>query len=207
MQIRRVVAGVVLGAAVVGGGIAGIMAVQPAEARNAAAMAETFTVDPVHSMVFFRIGHLGVAYTYGRFNEPTGEFIIDMDSPGASMIDITLKADEVDTGNAARDKHLRSGDFFNAKQYPEITFTSKSFEKTGSDTMRVTGDLTMHGVTKPVTAEIDYVGEGETPQGYKGGFEARFKIKRSDFGMTKFLENDMLGDEVTLMVTAEGKKG
>lgn len=196
---------VALGGVMVAGGAGWLT---PARAVAAeAAMAEVFAVDPVHSMVMFRVGHLGVAYVYGRFNNPTGTFNLDFETPSASSMEISVKSENVDTGNEGRDRHLRSGDFFNAKQYPEITFKAASFEKTGAKTMTAKGDLTLHGVTKPVTVEIDFIGEGETRQGYKAGFEAVFTIKRSEFGMEGYLENNAIGDDVTLMVAIEGKRG
>jgi len=182
-----------------------VMTMTPAAAETR--RQEAFNLDPVHSMVMFRIGHMGVSYTYGRFNEPTGSFNLDFENPSSSMIDIKVETEKVDTANQGRDRHLKSPDFFNSKQFPEITFKSSSFEKTGENTMKVTGDLSLHGVTKPVDVNIVFVGEGETPQGHKAGFEAEFMIKRSDFGMTKYLENNAIGDEVYLYVTIEGKKG
>jgi len=178
----------------------------PAVAR-ADASAGAFKLDPVHSMVIFRIGHMGVSYTWGRFNEPTGEYLIDAADPSKSSINITLNADKVDTANAGRDRHLKSPDFFNAGEFPTITFTSKSFTKSADKAFDVTGDLTMLGVTKPVTAKLTYVGEGQTKQGFKSGFEAEFTIKRSEFGMIKYLEENALGDEVTLFVSVEGARG
>lgn len=187
---------------------AGSMVLGPAPETTAreAASAETFTVDPVHSMIFFRIRHLGVSYTYGRFNEPTGTYEIDLENPSSSMIDISVDAKNVDTGNEKRDDHLRSPDFFNVKQFPKVTFKSESFEKTGEDELKCTGTLGLHGTERPVEVMIKYVGEGETMQGYKSGFEANFEIKRSDFGMTKYIEGGALGDEVTLYVTIEGAR-
>lgn len=175
---------------------------KPAE-TNAAGGA--FKVDPIHSVVVFGIGHLGVARMYGTFAMPTGSFSIDPKNPAGSSIEISIDAEKVNTGAGKRDDHLRSPDFFNAKEFPKITFKSSSFEQSGS-TMQVKGDLTMLGVTKPITAAVQWLGEGNTPQGHKAGFEATFTIKRSDFGMTKYLEGDSIGDEVRLTVAIEGKR-
>lgn len=176
----------------------------PAIANNASS-ADTFQVDSVHSMVMFRIKHMGVAFNYGLFHNPTGTYNIDTDNPDESFIDISVKTEDVDTGNDKRDNHLRSPDFFNAKQYREISFKSTSFEKSG-DGLVATGELTMSGVTKTIEVEIEKTGESDTPQGYKQGFEGRFSIQRSDFGMTKYIDGGGLGDEVTLMVTFEGAR-
>lgn len=204
MSMKHGLARGVIGAAVVAMTVVGASVFSQLAQARAQESATPFQIDAVHSMVVFRIGHLGVSYTYGRFNSPTGTYNINLANPSASMIDITLDAEKVDTGNERRDNHLRSPDFFNAKQFPTINFKSTSFEKTGDSTMTVRGKLTMLGVTKDVEAQLDYVGEGETPQGYKSGFESVFKINRSEFGMTKFLEGNSLGDEVTLYVTIEG---
>ena len=203
-MIRRGVVSGVIGAAVAAIAIIGASTiVQPAQAR-ADDGAAPFQVDAVHSAVIFRIQHLGVSYTYGRINSPTGSYNIDMANPSASMIDITLDTEKIDTANERRDNHLRSPDFFNAKQFPTISFKSESFEKTGDKSLKVRGKLTMLGVTKDVDANLEFVGEAQTQQGYKSGFECEFTIKRSDFGMTKYLEGNALGDEVTLYVTIEG---
>lgn len=167
---------------------------------------QRYGIDSTHSVVVFGLGHMGVARMYGTFHAPTGSYAIDFANPSASSIEVSIDAEKVDTGNSKRDDHLRNPDFFNAKEFPTITFKGTSFEKTGEKTMKVKGDLTMIGVTKPVEATLEWIGAGETMQGMKSGIEARFSIKRSDFGMTKYLEKDAIGDQVTLIVALEGKK-
>ena len=164
---------------------------------------ETYKVDPVHSTVVFRIKHLGVSYFYGRFNGPFGEFSFNPQNPDECSFEITIRTQNVDTNNPNRDGHLKSADFFNAKQFPKITFKSKEVKKVSDDTFRVTGDLALHGVTRPVTIDLKHVGSGKGMRSeYRRGFEATFTIKRSDYGM-KFMLGG-LGDEVTLMVGIEG---
>ena len=193
----------VIAAVIVGAGIGGTLGLPtPAAARQSSE--NTFELDPVHSMVVFRIKHMGVAYVYGSFWEPTGSYSLDAHNTTNSFVKIELDASKVDTGNDRRNGHLRSPDFFNAKQYPKITFESTSITTGEGDGMEIKGNVTMVGQTKPVTARLRYIGEGDTPQGYKSGFEAEFVIKRSEWGMTKFLEHDSLGDEVSLFVTVEG---
>ena len=170
------------------------------------ASAEVFTVDSVHSMVMFRIKHLGVAFNYGMFHEPEGAFLIDVDEPSASSVDIRIQAGKLDTGNESRDNHLKSGDFFDVRRHPEIRFVATSFESVDDDTVRATGDLTMLGETREVSAELTKTGEGQTPRGYKAGFEGTFTINRSDWGMDKYVAEGALGDEVMLMVTMEGDR-
>ena len=183
-------------------GTIGAMAVLSSPSLARQGSGDAFTVDPVHSMVVFRIGHMGVSYAYGMIWQPTGSYTLDFANPGNSSLTIVLDTEKVDTGNERRDNHLRSPDFFNSKQYPKLTFEATSFEMVGENQMRVEGELTMIGQTKPVTAMVEFVDEGDTPQGHKSGFEAECTIKRSDFGM-KFMLGG-LGDEVTLMVGIEG---
>lgn len=168
-----------------------------------------FTVDPVHSMVFFKVGHLGVARNYGRFNDISGTYDIDLENPDDSFVDIEIATESVDTGNERRDNHLRSPDFFDAKQFPKATFTSDKVEviDAGRNKVRVSGTMRMLGESRPVTAEVTKIGEAETRQGYKQGIEAIFTIKRSDFGMTKYLEGNAIGDEITVHVGLEGARG
>lgn len=190
--------------------LTGMLAARPAEpaapaaAPIASAQATVFQVDAVHSAVVFRVGHLGVANFWGRFNSISGSFTYDEANPAASMFDITVPTESVDTGNAARDRHLKTPDFFNAREFPNITFKSTGIEAATSEKWNVTGDLSLHGVTKPVTATIEWIGEGQTSQGHKRGFEATFIIKRSDFGMNYGLEGNAIGDEVKLIVAVEG---
>jgi len=201
-------AGVGVVCAAIAAGVAVIAGSAHSAAQGQAAAAggaKKFDLDPVHSMVIFRISHLGVGAIYGRFNEPTGTYNIDMANPSASFFEIALDTSKVDTASERRDNHLKSPDFFNAKQFPSITFKSASVEKSGEKKMKVHGALTMLGVTKVIDAELEFLGEGKTMQGYKSGFEAEFTIKRSDFGMMKYIEEKALGDEVKLIVTVEGK--
>jgi len=172
-------------------------------AENTAA-ASAFEVDPVHSMIVFRIKHMGVSYTYGTIHQPTGSYALDFNDPSKSTLEVTAKIDNIDTGNDGRDKHLKSPDFFSSRQFPEISFVGKSFEVTDDGEMLVTGDLTMLGKSNPVEAHISWVGEADTGRGVKSGFEAEFKIERSKWGMTKYIEEGALSDEVTLYVTIEG---
>jgi polyisoprenoid-binding protein YceI len=171
------------------------------------ANAETvYEVDGVHSMVMFRIKHLGVAYVYGLFFEPEGTFNIDLENPQNSSIDISVPATNIDTGNDSRDNHLKGSDFFNVRRHSSINFTADNFERLDDDTLRATGKLTMVGETREITVDINKVGEGDTRQGYKQGFETEFVIERSDWGMDTYVSEGALGDEVTLMVTMEGKR-
>jgi polyisoprenoid-binding protein YceI len=169
----------------------------------AALAADTYKLDPVHSMVIFQISHMEVSNTFGRFNEPNGTFVLDDDASKISF-DITVDAAKVDTNNAQRDTHLKSDSFFSVKQFPTITFKSSAVKKTGDKTFDVTGDLTLHGVTKTITIPLTEIGAGKTQAGERAGFTTTFSIKRSDYGMTFMV--GPVGDDVTLMVGIEGVK-
>lgn len=172
-------------------------------AATAPAMADAFTVDAVHSSVVFRVKHQNVAYFYGRFNKVSGSFNLDEANPAASSLDITIDAESVDTANEGRDKHLRTADFFSAKEFPTVTFKSTSAESKGEKQYLVKGDLTFRGVTKPVEVTVTETGRGAGRGGMKiAGFETMFIIKRSEYGMT--YGKDSLGDDVTVYVSLEG---
>jgi polyisoprenoid-binding protein YceI len=165
--------------------------------------ADDYTVDGVHSSVTFKITHLGISSIYGRFNDVAGGFTID-DDAGKCLFNLSIKTENVDTNNADRDKHLRSPDFFNAKQFPSISFKSTAV-KAIKDGYEVTGDLTLHGVTKAVTFKLMGGKKAEFPKGtQRTGFTTELTIKRSDFGMDKFTE--MLSDEVVIGIGIEGAK-
>jgi polyisoprenoid-binding protein YceI len=172
----------------------------------AKADAAAFRVDPVHSTIVFRIRHSDIAPFYGRFTGINGDFTLDNDNPGSGHVNITVDAATVDTANKQRDDHLRSSDFFNANQFPEITFRSTKVEPGQGDTFKVTGDFTLHGVTKPVTIEVEKA-EKTTARGTSGGLATEFTIKRSDYDMTYGIDGNALGDEVTLQIGIEGAAG
>lgn len=173
---------------------------------KAAALAYTGTydVDAVHSSNVFRIKHMGVANFYGRFSEVEGTFTLDDADPSKAAFDVKLKTASVSTANEARDKHLMSEEYFDAEKHPAITFKSKSAKKAGDNALDVTGELTMKGVTKPLSAKVELTGVGK---GFRGGvicgWETTFTVKRSDFGVGK---EGGLGDEVRITISAEGVK-
>ncbi len=169
-----------------------------------AEQAKVFTVDPVHSSVVFRIKHAGVSYFQGRFNDVSGTFALNAEDASKSTINVTVKSDSIDTNNAGREKHLKTADFFAVAEHDSITFAATSVKKTGEHSYEVTGDLSMLGKTKSVTAAVEHVGDGEMKGKAKSGLEAVLTIKRSDFGMTFGVDNGMLGDEVRLTIGLEG---
>ena len=168
-----------------------------------AAATETYQVDPVHSAAVFRIKHLGITYLYGRFNDLSGTLKIDDKTPANSVVEVYAKTKSIDTFNSERDNHLRSPDFFDAKKFDIISFKSKSFTKVSIDVYEVTGDLALHGVTRPLTVKVQRTGSGKDPWGgFRIGYETTFTIKRSDFGMSFMMEG--VGDEVRIILSIEG---
>jgi polyisoprenoid-binding protein YceI len=157
------------------------------------------TVDGTHSSLVFKVLHIGTANFYGRFNKIAGD--VALDDKGGS-VNIEVDADSVDTANAKRDGHLKSQDFFSVKEFPKITFKSKSATKKG-DGWEVAGDFALHGVTKPLTVTVKATGSGADPMGQKLGYETTFSFKRSDHGMTYGVDKGALGDEVTVILSVE----
>ena len=169
----------------------------------AALAADTYKIDPVHSAVIYQIKHFNVGNAYGRFNEPTGSVSVDNGAPTAFTFEV--KTDKVDTGNPKRDAHLKSPDFFDAKQFPTITFKSKEVKSSGDNKFDVTGDLTMHGVTKSITVPVTKTGEADTKMmGYRTGWETQVDLKRSDYGINGL--QGPVGDDVHLIISFEAQK-
>ncbi len=154
-------------------------------ACSTVAVAETYQIDKAHSFFMFRSLRMGVANIYGRFNDFEGTVDLEGDDFENGGIEITVRTDSVDTGEDRRDAHLRSPDFLNASEIPTMKFSSKSIKKTSDSSFEVTGDLSLHGVTKEVTAQIELVGDGKDPRSGSRllGFDGVFTIQRSDFGM------------------------
>ena len=129
-----------------------------------------------HAFIQFRIQHLGYSWLYGTFKDFDGSFSFDASNPSADKVDVTINTNSADTNHAERDKHLRSADFLNVGKNPQAMFKSTSVKKEG-DELEIVGDLTLNGVTKPVTLEAKLLGEGKDPWGgYRAGFEAEGEI-------------------------------
>jgi polyisoprenoid-binding protein YceI len=170
----------------------------------AARAADTYTGDPVHSSLIFKSTHLNnTSNVYGRFNGPKATITVDNNE--LTGVEASVETKNVDTGVEKRDNHLRSPDFFNAAEFPQITFKSTNVKKTGDNQYEVTGDLTLHGVTKSITATVAKTGESDSKQmGHRTGWESTFKVKRSDYGMNNMI--GMVGDEVEVTIAIEAKK-
>lgn len=171
--------------------------------------ADTYTIDPTHTSIVFSVGHAGLSYTYGFFRKAEGRYVLDKANPANSRFQLVIQADSLDTNDAKRDEHLRSDDFFNVRQFPTIAFESRSATQAntqdGSIVYQVTGNLTIHGVTRQVTLPLRLLAEGKGPYGdQRTGFLCQIELKRSDYGMTNLLENNLVGDAVSVTVSFEG---
>jgi len=137
-----------------------------------------------HAFVNFKIQHLGYSWLTGRFNQFDGQFQWDADKPDASSIEVTIDTSSIDSNHAERDKHLRGDDFLDVKKYPTATFKSTSYKATGGKQGVLTGNLTLHGVTKRISFPVTQLGEGNDPWGgYRAGFTGTTKLKMSDYGI------------------------
>jgi polyisoprenoid-binding protein YceI len=181
------------------GMIAGLASAQAQDAP--AASGGAYKVDTAHSSVIFKVKHLETANFYGRIDDVSGSF----DLRDGGSVNVVIKTESVNSGNEKRDQHLRGPDFFSSKEFPEATFRSKSVRKTGDKTYEVAGDLTLHGVTRPLTVKIEETGAGKGRRGEALlGIETRFTIKRGEFGMNYM--PGPLSDEVELIVALEGAR-
>jgi polyisoprenoid-binding protein YceI len=150
-----------------------------------AALTGDYTVDPSHTTLGFVARHAMVTNVKGQFREFTGSLHLDGSDPSKSTASLDIVMQSIDTGSADRDGHLRSADFFKADEFPDMTFRSTAIEAAGGDDYRVTGDLTILGVTKPVTIDLEFQGAAKDPFGNERvGFEGRGEILRSEWGIT-----------------------
>lgn len=175
----------------------------------AAADPIVYKVDSDHSGVGFTIRHF-VSNVPGRFKDFDGVIKYDPQNPAASSVNFTIQAASIDTDNADRDNHLRGADFFDAQKFPTLTFSSTSVKAVDADTLEVTGELTMKGVTKKVTVPVDVLGSVKTPRGEKAGFETAFKLDRKEYGITWNRALDaggaVLGDDVKVTISIEADR-
>lgn len=164
--------------------------------------ADTYTLDPNHTFVSFEYFHGGFSHMNGKFMNAVGTVTLDDANPAASSVEVTFAIAGVNTGVVKLDDHLKSPDFFDAANFPTATFKSTTVALTGADTADVTGDLTIHGVTKPVTLHVKLNKRADDKS--KSGFSATGSILRSDFGVGKFAP--MVSDQIDLYIEAEAKK-
>ncbi|HXY69845.1 MAG TPA: YceI family protein [Gemmatimonadales bacterium] len=178
---------------------------------------QKWAFDAVHSSVNFTVRHMVVSKVRGRFTKWDGTLAMDEKDPAGGSVEVSIDAGSVNTGVDQRDAHLRSGDFFDVERFPTITFKSRKVEKAGEGALKITGDLTMHGVTRPVVLDAEYAGSAKDPWGgVRAGFSARAVLDRKDFGLTynQLLETGgvlvgetvEIGIEVELVKQVEGVK-
>ena len=173
-------------------------------ATPAAAAPDKYSFDPAHTQILFSVSHLGFSHSHGRFNTFGRSFTFDEKNPASSTIDVTVDTASVDMGSKEWDDAVRAEALLNAAKFPKMTFKSRSVTKTGEKTGTVTGDLTLLGVTKPVTLDVTYNKSGNHPytKNHLAGFSASATLKRSDFGMSKYIPD--VGDEVAITIEVEG---
>ena len=179
---------------------------------SASAAPETYVIDPIHSFAYFAIDHLGVSTVRGRFDKSSGKFTLDRAAKNGSL-EVVIDTASIDTGDRergarprTRDEHLRSADFFNVAEFPQMTYKSTAVKFNGDAPSLVEGQLTLLGVTKPVTLKIDRWTCKDHPMRKKPmcGGDASTSIKRTDFGMKYGVP--AIGDEVKLMINVEAYK-
>jgi polyisoprenoid-binding protein YceI len=175
---------------------------------TAATALGTWTIDPAHSHVEFAVRHMMISTVKGRFGVVHGRVTIDDTDATRSEADIEIDVDSIDTREAQRDAHLKSADFFDVETFPKIAFKSRRISDVKGDSFKLHGDLTIHGVTRPVTLDVTAEGRGKDPWGgERAGFAARTQIKRSDYGLTwnQALETGgfLVGDDIKISLDVE----
>ncbi|MDB6164630.1 MAG: yceI-like domain protein [Xanthomonadaceae bacterium] len=173
-------------------------------AGAASAKPAHFNLDPNHTQVAISWTHFGFSHPAARFDSVTGDFNFDVVDPTHSSIVVTIPIASLDTGVPALDKHLKSPDFFDAGRFPTATFKSTSVQRVGEHGLKVSGDLTIHGVTKPAVLDVTVNKIGDHPMGgVAAGFDAKTVVRRSDFGITKYVPN--VSDDIAITITTEAK--
>ncbi len=185
----------------------GTLAVLSALSFGSLAHASTWEIDPAHTSAGFKVRHLMIANVKGEFTGVTGKLNLDDKDILKSSVEVSMDVASVNTGNSKRDEHLKTADFFDAAKFPKLTFKSTKVEKQG-DKLAVTGDLTLHGVTKPVTLQVEFTSEVKDPWGNtRRGATATGKVNRKEFGLSwnKTLDGGgvAVGEEVQLNIEAE----
>ncbi|WP_449426656.1 YceI family protein [Rhodanobacter umsongensis] len=164
----------------------------------------TYKLDPNHTMVLFSWNHFGFSNPTADLGLGEGTLVFDEQRPAQSSVEVTLPLADLDTHVPALDKHLKEADFFDADKYPTVTFKSTKVQPLGGHKFKVTGDLTVHGVTKPVVldATLNKVGPHPMSKAQSIGFDATATLKRKDFGIGAYVPN--VSDEITIRITTEG---
>lgn len=172
---------------------------------STAGISQTWNWDKAHSQLNFGVTHMSISEIDGTFGSVTAKITSASDDLTDAVVELNAEVASINTGNEQRNTHLKSPDFFDAVKYPNLTFKSTSFKKTGARTYEVAGDLTLHGVTRPVVLTATLNGTTVNPQSKKtvAGFKVTGTIKRTDFGIATGFPSAMLSDEVALNANAE----
>ncbi len=170
------------------------------------AAAEPYAIDARHSQVVFSYTHFGYSRQSAQLRQISGELQFDAADPGKSSVSVSIPLEALDTGVPDLDKDLKSPNFFDAAQFPSVTFNSTKVEKTGADSFSVSGDLTIHGVTKAATLAVKLLKSGEHPMKKVPalGFDATTTVKRSDFGVDKLAP--LVSDEIEIHIALEAQQ-
>ena len=173
---------------------------------------EKWVIDADHSLVEFSVKHMMIAKVRGNFAKFDANITADSSDLTTAAIEFTIDTASISTKNEDRDNHLRSADFFDVESYPNITFKATEITKVSGDDYKVSGDVTIKGVTRPETFDVTFEGEGKDPWGNtKAGFSAKTKVNRSDYGLTynAALETGgvLIGDQITINIELEASKG
>lgn len=190
-------------AAIIAGLFAGSIAVATAQpAKPAAVQGGTYAVEPTHTRVVFAVDHFGTSTWYGDFNHASGSLKLDPKNVAASSVEVSVPVATVSTTNPVLDGELKSAEWLDAAKCPDMTFKSTKVTPSGPQTATVAGELTIHCVTRPVVLQVKFHGAGTNPlsHAYTVGFDATGKIKRSEFGVTKYVP--IVSDEVQLILSA-----
>jgi polyisoprenoid-binding protein YceI len=191
--------------ALFGAALLGLVAVAgPAPEARSGTPAAAYSIDSTHSSLVFRVMHNNAAPFYGRIDRMSGTVNIDDSNLSASTLEVEVQTDTVNSGNGKRNDHIKSKDFFDVAKFPTASFKGTSFAKNGEDAYDVTGDFTLHGVTKPVTIKLVKTGAVKTQRGELVGYETTLDFKRSDYGISHMTE--ALGDDIRLIIGIEAGK-
>jgi polyisoprenoid-binding protein YceI len=182
---------------------AAILAVLVSIALPALAETEVYTFDKAHTLVGFRVRHV-LTKVEGRFKSFDGTIGIDRQNPAASKVELTIQATTIDTGVENRDNDLRSPNYFDVAKYPTITFKSTKIESKGNDQYDVTGEFSLHGVTKTIHVPVKHMGFGKMGKTEKAGFEVALPISRKEYGITS--GTPVVGDDVEINIQVEANK-
>ncbi len=167
-----------------------------------------WVIDKAHTKILFTISHMVISDVSGQFHDYEAEILADKPDFSDLKINISIDVKSIDTDNPKRDDHLRSADFFDVAKYPEMTFVSKTMKKTGDKTYQLSGDFTMHGITKKITLDVKYSGTITDPWGNtRAGFKLTGSLDRGDFGLkyNSVMDNGglLIGEEVNIICNVE----